>query len=49
MSLFKGEPTKVDTIIAAVNRRIRGSARGAYNRAEAVATLKKIDKANNIM
>jgi DNA replication licensing factor MCM3 len=47
--LFEDESAEVDAIIAAVNGRIGGSAGGAYDRAEAVAALKKMDEANNIM
>ncbi|KUJ17091.1 putative DNA replication licensing factor mcm3 [Mollisia scopiformis] len=48
-ALFQDESAIVDDIIAAVNRSIGGAAGGAFERAEAVAALKKMDDANNIM
>jgi DNA replication licensing factor MCM3 len=47
--LFEDDSAEVDAIIAAVNNRIGGSAGGGFERGEAVAALKEMDKANNIM
>ncbi|KAE9363644.1 MCM-domain-containing protein [Stipitochalara longipes BDJ] len=47
--LFDDDSAEVDGIITAVNRSVGGSAGGAFDRAEAVAALKKMDEANNIM
>ncbi|KAE8452629.1 hypothetical protein EG329_013888 [Mollisiaceae sp. DMI_Dod_QoI] len=47
--LFEDDSAIVDDIIAAVNRSIGGAAGGAFERTEAVAALKKMDEANNIM
>lgn len=47
--LFDEDAADVDDIIAAVNGRVGGSAGGGFERAEAVAALKKMDEANNIM
>lgn len=48
-NLFEDDSAEVDAIVSAVNGRIGGSAGGAYDRNEAVAALKKMDEANNIM
>jgi DNA replication licensing factor MCM3 len=47
--LFEDDSAEVDDIIAAVNGRIGGAAGGAFDKNEAVAALKKMDEANNIM
>ena len=47
--LFEDDSAEVDNIIAAVNRSVGGSAGGAFDRAEAVAALKKMDEKNDIM
>lgn len=47
--LFNDDSAIVDDIIAAVNNSVGGAAGGAFDRAEAVAALKKMDEANNIM
>lgn len=47
--LFEDDSAEVDAIIAAVNNRIGGSAGGGFERGEAIAALKEMDKANNIM
>ena len=47
--LFEDDSAEVDGIITAVNRRIGGAAGGAYEKSEAIAALKKMDEANNIM
>jgi len=47
--LFEDDSAEVDHIIAAVNGRVGGTAGGAFERAEAVAALKQMDEANNIM
>jgi DNA replication licensing factor MCM3 len=47
--LFDDDSAEVDNIITAVNRSVGGSGGGAFDRAEAVAALKKMDEANNIM
>ncbi|CZR66805.1 probable DNA replication licensing factor MCM3 [Phialocephala subalpina] len=47
--LFEDDSAVVDDIIAAVNRSVGGAAGGAFERDEAVAALKKMDEANNIM
>ncbi|KAK2630490.1 hypothetical protein QTJ16_001310 [Diplocarpon rosae] len=47
--LFEDDSAEVDNIVAAVNRSVGGSAGGAFSRSEAVAALKKMDEANNIM
>jgi DNA replication licensing factor MCM3 len=48
-SLFDDDSAEVDNIITAVNRSVGGAGGGAFDRAEAVAALKKMDEANNIM
>ncbi|TVY83756.1 DNA replication licensing factor mcm3 [Lachnellula suecica] len=47
--LFEEDSAEVDAIIAAVNRAVGGNAGGAFERGEAVAALRKMDEANNIM
>jgi DNA replication licensing factor MCM3 len=47
--LFDDDSAEVDDIIAAVNGRIGGAAGGSFDKNEAVAALKKMDEANNIM
>jgi DNA replication licensing factor MCM3 len=47
--LFDDDSAEVDNIITAVNRSVGGSGGGAFDRTEAVAALKKMDEANNIM
>ncbi|RDL33768.1 putative DNA replication licensing factor MCM3 [Venustampulla echinocandica] len=47
--LFEDDSAEVNDIIRAVNGRIGGSAGGPFERAEAVAALKKMDEANNVM
>jgi DNA replication licensing factor MCM3 len=47
--LFDDDSAEVDNIITAVNRSVGGSGGGAFDKAEAVAALKKMDEANNIM
>lgn len=47
--LFDDDSAEVDKIITAVNKRIGGSAGGAFERPEAEAALKKMDEANNVM
>ncbi|KAK0102816.1 MCM DNA helicase complex subunit [Cadophora gregata] len=47
--LFEDDSAEVDNIITAINRSIGGSGGGAFDRPEAVAALKKMDEANNIM
>lgn len=47
--LFEDDSAEVNAIISAVNRRVGGAAGGAFDRAEAEAALKEMDKANNIM
>jgi DNA replication licensing factor MCM3 len=47
--LFEDDSAEVDDIIAAVNGRIGGAAGGSFDKNEAVAALKKMDEANNIM
>jgi DNA replication licensing factor MCM3 len=48
-ALFEDDSAEVDNIVTAVNRGVGGSAGGAFDRAEAEAALKEMDKANNIM
>lgn len=48
-NLFEDDSAEVDAIVSAINGRIGGSAGGAYDRNEAVAALKMMDEANNIM
>lgn len=47
--LFEDDSAEVDSIIMSVNRRIGGAAGGAFERPEAIAALKKMDEANNVM
>jgi len=47
--LFEDDSAEVDAIITAVNRKVGGNGGGAYERDEAVAALKAMDIANNIM
>jgi DNA replication licensing factor MCM3 len=47
--VFEDDSANVDELIAAVNRSVGGSAGGAFDRAEGVAALKKMEEANNIM
>jgi DNA replication licensing factor MCM3 len=47
--LFDDDSADVNNIIAAVNRSVGGAGGGAFDRAEAVSALKKMDEANNIM
>jgi DNA replication licensing factor MCM3 len=47
--LFEDDSAEVDAILASVNRSVGGNAGGAYERTEAVAALRKLDEANNIM
>jgi len=47
--LFEDDSAEVDAIVGAVNRVIGGNAGGAFERAEAVAALRKMDEANNVM
>jgi len=47
--LFEDDSAEVNDIIAAVNERIGGAAGGSFDKNEAVAALKKMDEANNIM
>ena len=47
--LFEDESAEVDNIVTAINRSIGGSGGGAFDKPEAVAALKKMDEANNIM
>jgi len=47
--LFDDDSAEVNNIIAAVNRSVGGAGGGAFERAEAVSALKKMDEANNIM
>ena len=48
-ALFDDDSAEVENIITAVNRTVGGNGGGAFDRAEAVAALKKMDEANNIM
>jgi DNA replication licensing factor MCM3 len=48
-SLFEDESALVEDIIEAVNRSVGGAAGGAFEHTEAIAALKKMDEANNIM
>jgi DNA replication licensing factor MCM3 len=47
--LFEDDSAQVDELIIRVNRSVGGAGGGAYERGEAVAALKKMDEANNIM
>jgi DNA replication licensing factor MCM3 len=47
--LFEDDSAEVDEIIIRVNRSVGGAGGVAYERGEAVAALKKMDEANNIM
>lgn len=47
--LFEDESAEIDAVIAAVNRKVGGSAGGAFDKAEAEAALEEMTKANNIM
>ena len=47
--LFEDESAEVDNIVTAINTSIGGSGGGAFDKPEAVAALKKMDEANNIM
>ena len=47
--LFEDDSAEVVDIVSRVNRSIGGAGGGAYEMAEAVAALKKMDEANNIM
>ena len=47
--LFEDDSAEVNNIVAAVNRSVGGAGGGAFERGEAVAALKKMDEANNIM
>jgi DNA replication licensing factor MCM3 len=47
--LFEDESAEVTDILAAINRRIGGTAGGAFTRVEAEAALRRMDEANNIM
>jgi DNA replication licensing factor MCM3 len=48
-ALFEDDSAEVNAIIEAVNRRVGNTGGGAFEREEAVAALKKMDEANNIM
>ena len=48
-ALFEDDSAEVDNIVTAVNRSVGGNGGGAFDRGEAVAALKKMDEANNIM
>ena len=47
--LFEDDSAEVDEIIIRVNRGVGGAGGGTYERGEAIAALKKMDEANNIM
>ncbi|PQE31225.1 MCM2 3 5 family protein [Rutstroemia sp. NJR-2017a WRK4] len=47
-ALFEDDSANVDAIVEAVNRKVRGAA-GGFERAEAVAALKKMDEHNDVM
>jgi DNA replication licensing factor MCM3 len=48
-SLFDDDSAEVDAIINAVNNKIGGAAGGGFDRAEAVAALQELDRANAVM
>lgn len=47
--LFEDDSADVDSIITAVNDRVGRGSGGAFEKSEAVAALKQMDEANNIM
>jgi DNA replication licensing factor MCM3 len=47
-ALFEDDSANVDAIVEAVNSKLRGAA-GGFERAEAVAALKKMDEHNDVM
>ena len=47
--LFEDDSAEVDELIIRVNRSVGGAGGGAYERGEAIAALKKMDEANNVM
>ena len=47
--LFEDDSADVGNILSRVNRSVGGAGGGAYDRAEVVAALKKMDEANNLM
>jgi DNA replication licensing factor MCM3 len=48
-NLFEDDAAMVDDIVLRVNRSVGGAGGGAFERNEAIAALKKMDEANNIM